>query len=102
MKRYYVYILECSDLSFYTGMTSHLEKRLIEHNMGDDEEAYTYLRRPVTLKWCEEFSSAQKAIEVEKQIKGWSRRKKIALIERDWDQLMKFSKNYTQFGKGDE
>ena len=53
------------------------------------------------LKWLEAFTDANQAIVFEKQIKGWSRRKKIALIKEDWDNLEKYSKNYTQFGKGD-
>lgn len=101
MRPFYVYILKCADESFYTGVTSDLVRRMDEHTHGVDLSAYTYNRRPVELKWFEEFSSIQRAIEVEKQIKGWSRRKKIALIERDWDKLIKFSKNYTQFGSGE-
>jgi putative endonuclease len=94
------YILECADKSFYTGVTSDLERRMEEHNHGVDSSAYTYKRRPVELKWFEEFSSVQQAIEVEKQLKGWSKRKKQALIDKDWDKLIEYSKNYTQFGKG--
>ena len=99
MKTYFVYILECSDQSFYIGISSNLEKRLDEHNYGINEDAYTYSRRPVELQWYEEFQDVHQAIAAEKQIKGWSRRKKIALIERDWDKLIQYSKNYTQFGK---
>ena len=99
MKTYFVYILECSDKSYYTGISSNLEKRLGEHTFGVNEDAYTFARRPVELKWYEEFQDVNQAIAVEKQIKGWSRRKKLALIERDWDKLIQYSKNYTQFGK---
>ncbi len=99
MKSYFVYILQCSDDSFYTGMTSNLENRIMEHNEGIDTDSYTFKRRPVELKWFEEFQFVQQAIETEKQIKGWSRRKKQALIDRDWDRLIRYSKNYSQFGK---
>lgn len=99
MKIYYTYILQCSDGSFYVGMTSNLERRLQEHEFGVNEDAYTFNKRPIELKWFEEFSDAHQAIATEKQLKGWSRRKKIALIERDWEKLVKYSKNYTQFGK---
>lgn len=99
MKSYFVYILQCSDDSFYTGMTSNLENRIMEHNEGIDTDSYTFKRRPVELKWFEEFQFVQQAIETEKQIKGWSRRKKRALIDRDWDRLIRYSKNYSQFGK---
>ena len=99
MKSYFVYILQCSDDSFYTGMTSNLENRIMEHNEGIDTDSYTFKRRPVELKWFEEFQFVQQAIETEKQSKGWSRRKKQALIDRDWDRLIRYSKNYSQFGK---
>jgi putative endonuclease len=99
MKFYYVYILECSDSSFYIGISSNLEKRIEEHNSGFDRDSYTYSKRPVTLKWMEKFTSPEQAISFEKKLKGWSRRKKIALINEDWDKLIAYSKNYTQFGK---
>ena len=76
MKTYYVYMLECSDDSFYIGITSNVFKRLSEHNMVIDIAAYTFSRRPVILKWHAEFTNVNLAIEKEKQLKGWSRRKK--------------------------
>ena len=93
MKFYYVYIVECADKSFYTGFTSNLDKRLFEHNSGHDEDAYTFKRRPVSLKWFEQFTDPNQAIIVEKQIKGWSRKKKLALIEEDWEKLVLYSRN---------
>jgi putative endonuclease len=102
MKTYFVYIVKCKDESFYTGITNNLERRLYEHNVGLHKEAYTYLRRPVELVWVEAFTEPTQAIMVEKQIKGWSRRKKQALIDADWEKLMQFSKNYTQFGRDEE
>ena len=101
MKLFYVYILKCKDDSFYTGITNSIERRLYEHNVGIDKEAYTYSRRPVELVWFEMFTDPNQAIMIEKKIKGWSRRKKQALIDEDWDKLVRFSKNYTQFGKED-
>lgn len=85
MKHYYTYIVECSDGSFYTGMTNDLERRILEHNEGKKKGSYTYNRRPVVLKWFEAFTSPRESIKVEKQLKGWSKRKKIALIEENWD-----------------
>ena len=93
MKIYFVYILKCSDNTFYTGFTSNLEKRIQEHSGGNDTTAYTYRRRPVELLWFEQFSDPKHAIAVEKQIKGWSHRKKLALIEEDWEKLVEHSKN---------
>ena len=98
MKLFYVYIVECSDHSFYTGFTSSLEKRIHEHNSGLHPDAYTFKRRPVVLKWFEQFTDPSQAIAIEKQLKGWSRRKKIALIEKDWARLVEYSKNYTEYG----
>lgn len=99
MKSYYVYILECSDASYYIGITSNLPKRLHEHNVGIDPSAYTFRRKPFELKWFAEFTDVNLAIEKEKQLKGWSRRKKKALIDEDWEKLIRFSKNYTEYGK---
>ena len=101
MKLYFVYILKCKDDSFYTGFTNDLERRLYEHNAGISKESYTFDKRPVELVWFETFTNPSHAIEIEKKIKGRSIRKKQALIDEDWDKLVKFSKNYTQFGKDD-
>ncbi len=98
MKQYYVYIIECKDGSFYIGITNNLERRVYEHNIGTKEDAYTFKRRPVKLIWFQAFTDPNEAIKIEKQLKGWSRKKKIALIEEDWDKLIEYSKNYTQFG----
>jgi predicted GIY-YIG superfamily endonuclease len=84
---YYVYILECADGSFYTGMTSDVALRLDAHNEGAIRTAYTYGRRPVRLVWAEGFASRIEALDAEHQIKGWSRKKKAALIENDWETI---------------
>lgn len=98
MKFYYVYIVECSDGLFYTGITNDLERRIIEHNTGKMKDTFTFKRRPVVLKWFEQFTDPSEAIKIEKQIKGWNRKKKIAIIEERWNDLPKLSKNHTQFG----
>lgn len=97
MISYYVYILKCSDDSFYTGISNSLERRVYEHQNGIDQKCYTYKRRPIELVWFEEFTNPNEAILKEKQLKGWSRKKKIALIEQNYDKLIEFSKNYTQY-----
>ena len=99
MKQYYVYILKCADNSYYTGVTNSLERRMSEHNSGRSKTAYTYNKRPLDLVWFESFTDVEEAIDIEKKIKGWSRRKKEALINDDWDKLVEYSKNYTQYGK---
>lgn len=91
MKTYYVYILKCNDNSFYTGVTNDIERRLIEHNTSPEKKAYTYRKRPVILAWQESYNDINQAIVKEKQIKGWNRKKKQALIDGDYDLLVEFS-----------
>ena len=87
MKLYYVYIVKCSDNSYYTGVTNDLESRINEHNDGLNPESYTYKRRPVELVFHYEFNDINQAIDFEKQVKGWSRKKKEALINGDHNLL---------------
>jgi putative endonuclease len=94
MKYLYVYILECSDGTYYTGVTNDPERRLSEHNSDDFPESYTHSRRPLKMIFCEYFTDPLQAIEWEKRIKGWSHKKKKALIESDWNSLVEFSKRY--------
>lgn len=91
MKFYYVYILSCNDQSLYVGVTSNLERRLMEHNGGKYPEAYTHSRRPVELVFYQDFTEPNQAIEFEKKIKKWSRSKKQALIDANYDKLQKLS-----------
>jgi len=93
MKHYYVYILKCSDESYYTGVTNDLEKRFAEHQSGDDPKSYVFKRRPLKLVWSECYNDINQAIEKEKQIKDWTRKKKEALINEDYDELVELSKN---------
>jgi putative endonuclease len=93
MHNYYVYILKCSDGSFYTGVTNNAEKRLEEHQQGINTNCYTFSRRPLEMVYYEHTTDINIAIAREKQIKGWSRRKKIALIEQNFEQLIEFSLN---------
>jgi len=91
MKSYFVYILECSDQSYYTGVTNEVERRIAEHQNGLNPKCYTYKRRPVTLKFIEEFNDVNQMIVREKQIKGWTRKKKEALIDHDFNRLVELS-----------
>ena len=75
VQSFHVYILRCSDGSFYTGHTDNLQERLQLH-LAAPAGAYTSTRLPVTLAWTREFSTRAEAIEAERQIKGWSRAKK--------------------------
>ena len=90
---YYVYILKCSDNSYYTGITNDLLRRVDEHNDGITPTCYTYNRRPVELVFSSEFIDVTLAISFEKQVKGWSRKKKEAIIRGDWNLLPELSKN---------
>jgi len=92
MKIYFVYILKCSDETYYTGFTSNLNKRIIEHNTGKHNESYTFNRRPLTLEFYAEFTNVNIAIETEKQIKKWSKAKKQALINGEFEKLPNLSK----------
>ncbi len=84
---YYVYILKCSDNSFYTGITNNLERRLKEHKAGYNKTCYTFRRRTLKLQFHQEFNDVLQAIRFEKQVKGWSRAKKKALISGNFDLL---------------
>ena len=92
MKQGWVYILECSDGSYYTGCTSNFEKRIAEHQSGTFP-GYTAQRRPVKLLWSEHFSDIRDAIAAERQIKGWSRKKKEALMRGDFGTIIELSKS---------
>ncbi|MGB3947933.1 MAG: GIY-YIG nuclease family protein [Bacteroidia bacterium] len=89
---YYVYILKCSNSRYYTGVTNNLERRLEEHNQGVNKSCYTYNKRPLELMYKINFNSPTEAINWEKKIKDWSRNKKEALINENWEDLVKFSK----------
>ncbi len=87
IKYLYVYILKCSDNTYYTGITNNPERRLIQHTKGINKDSYTYTRRPLELVYCELFTNFNLAIEWETKIKKWSRAKKEALIKSNWDHL---------------
>jgi putative endonuclease len=89
----FCYILRCSDGSYYVGSTKAdaIEKRVGEHNAGVFG-GYTAARRPVTLVWSEQFDRIDDAFFLERQLKGWSRAKKEALIRGDWSALPELSR----------
>ena len=89
---YYVYILECRDKTFYTGVTNSLVRRLQEHKSGLDPNSYVFNRRPIKLVFYATFSEIETAITFEKQLKGWSRAKKMALIENRFKDLPNLAK----------
>ena len=81
---FWAYMLHCADRSFYVGHTDDLEHRMAQHQHGEIK-GYTSTRLPVTLVWSQEFATRYEALQAERQIKGWSRGKKLALIRGDWD-----------------
>ena len=88
----YVYILKCNDKSYYTGVTNNLERRLAEHQSGEVMSCYTFKRRPISLVFYQKFQTPKEAILFEKKVKGWTRAKKEALIESNWERLHQLAK----------
>ena len=86
MKPFYVYILQCADKSYYVGHTDDIEKRIAEHN-SQIYPCYTSTRLPIELVFLQDFQTRGEALECERQVKKWSRKKKEALIEQKWDLL---------------
>ncbi len=76
-------MLRCADDSFYVGHTDNLERRITLHHSGE-LAGYTHKRRPVVLVWQQDFATREEALAAERQVKGWGRAKKQALIEGDW------------------
>ncbi|MDP8993510.1 MAG: TrmJ/YjtD family RNA methyltransferase [Pseudomonadota bacterium] len=85
---FFAYMLRCADGSFYVGHTDDLEARLVFHQAGE-VPGYTQRRRPVRLVWSESFATREEAIAAERQIKKWSREKKLGLIAGDWERVSK-------------
>jgi putative endonuclease len=97
----YLYILQCSDNTLYTGLTNNLEKRLAQHNEGYSPKAYTFSRRPLELIFVEGFDDYNLAIDWEKKVKKWSAKKKWALVNGDWEKLHELAKcqNKTRYDR---
>lgn len=84
-------MLKCNDLSYYIGLTTDVEKRVAEHRakLGG---AYTSIRLPVQVVYVQPFASKDEALAAERQLKGWSRKKKEAFLNKDWNELSSLSK----------
>lgn len=89
---YHIYILQCSDNSYYIGVTNSLNKRILEHQEGKDNQSYTFNKRPLKLVFNAGFTDIEIAIAMEKKIKGWTRSKKECLIRGDFELLPALSK----------
>jgi predicted GIY-YIG superfamily endonuclease len=100
MRSSWVYILQCTDGSYYTGCTTNITKRISEDEQGIIP-GFTSRRLPVTLVYSQEFPDIRYAINAERQIKGWTRKKKEALIHGDFDLLHELAqcRNETNYKK---
>ena len=88
---FWVYMLRCSDSSYYTGHTDNLDNRIAQHNAGTIPTCYTFGRRPLECIFTQEFPTREEALASEQQIKGWSRRKKEAMIRGDWAEVSRLA-----------
>ena len=86
----YMYSLLCSNGKYYTGSTNDMDKRLAEHQNGEGSN-YTRKHLPVELVYLEEFRRIDDAFKREKQVQGWGRKKKEALIKGNFDELPELS-----------
>jgi putative endonuclease len=89
---FWVYILRCSDGSYYTGHTDNLERRMGQYQAGECA-GYIATRLPVELVWSQETRTREEALSAERQIKGWSRKKKEAMIRGDWEEVSRLAKS---------
>ena len=98
---FWAYMLHCRGGVFYTGHTEDLERRMGEHQSGL-MPGFTSRYLPVELVWSQDFPTRYEALSAERQIKGWSRKKKLALIRSDWTEIQRLakSKNGPSTGSG--
>jgi predicted GIY-YIG superfamily endonuclease len=97
---FWVYILRCADNSYYTGHTDNLELRIGEHQQGFCG-GYTASRLPVELVFSQDCTTREEALTAELQIKGWSRRKKEAMMRGDWAEVSRLAKGTNRDGAPD-
>jgi len=96
---FWAYMLHCRGGYFYTGHTDDLEHRMAQHASGQ-VPGFVRDHWPAKLVWCDEFPSRYEALAAERQIKGWSRAKKLALIRGDWDAVRRLARNRQKEGQG--
>jgi predicted GIY-YIG superfamily endonuclease len=89
---FWVYILRCADATYYTGHTDNLELRVASHQSGEIL-GYTSTRLPIELIFSQSTVTREEALSAERQIKGWSRAKKEAMMRGDWAEVSKLAKN---------
>jgi predicted GIY-YIG superfamily endonuclease len=91
MNDFYVYILKCNDNSYYIGHTDNIEQRISEHSFNQFK-CYTSSRLPVKVVFIQNFATRDEAFNAERKIKGWSRKKKEAFMQDNWQKLSLFAK----------
>ncbi|NOT10829.1 MAG: GIY-YIG nuclease family protein [Methylococcaceae bacterium] len=89
---FWVYILRCADGSYYTGHTDDLERRMAQYQAGECT-GYTAKRLPVEFVWSQETVTREEALSAERQIKGWSRNKKEAMMRGDWEVVSRLAQS---------
>jgi putative endonuclease len=89
---FWVYILRCVDGSYYTGHTDNLERRIAQYSAGECT-GYTATHLPVKLAWSQECATREEALSAERQIKGWSRKKKEAMMRGDWGEVSRLAQS---------
>ena len=89
MKPFRAYILRCADSSYYVGHTDDLDKRIVERQAGNG--GYTSSRLPIELAWSQEFANRDESIQAEQQLKGWSRKKKEAMMRNEWKEVQRIA-----------
>jgi predicted GIY-YIG superfamily endonuclease len=94
---FWAYMLHCRGGQFYTGHTDDLELRIATHQSGL-YPGFTQDRLPVERVWSQEFATRYEALAAERQIKGWSRKKKLALIRGDWGSISRHARSKNQDG----
>ena len=92
---FWVYILRCADASYYTGHTDNLEQRIAQHHAGAFPTCYTFKRRPITLVFTQDCATREEALAAEQHIKGWSRKKKEAMMQGNWAEVSRLAQSRT-------
>ena len=95
MALFWMYMLRCSDGSFYVGHTDNLSSRIAAHERGAVASCYTFTRRPVAVVFAQDFATREEALAMERRVKGWSRAKKLALIDRDWKAISRLARSHS-------
>ncbi|SES91440.1 putative endonuclease [Marinobacter segnicrescens] len=98
---FWVYILQCADNSYYTGHTDNLDQRIEQHKCRTFATCYTASRLPVKLVFSQPFPTRAEALTSERQIKGWSRKKKEAMIAGDWDRVSALARSTLRQAQGE-